>query len=202
MRYSSFCSLGLESMAGNSLQGPNPVAHVCKWCLIAVGLNLALLHPASAASCLANVDRSPQLELQMFAEDPSRVLRYAQNDDNKLEAKVTSYVASDPELLSVIRELVLETPTSHRVAVGKALARAALHCASVEPALVRKFSSYVNALRDSNVLAGYTSLDSAQGLKLGTIGRTGSSGSGRSDLMVGEFGTEIADPFSQIPLPQ
>ena len=201
-------------MSAYSLQGPNIFVRVCIGSALAIALNLALPHPASAASCLPLLERTPSLELQLFAEDTSNVLHYALSDDDKLESKVTNYLATDPELLSVMRDLILQVPSSRRYALGRALGRAALHC-SVDPALARKFSAYVAVLRDANVMAGYTSATPLNGVQLGTIGQSGPNGfqfgtnaqaapngAGQTSFFTGEFGTELADPFKLAPLPQ
>jgi hypothetical protein len=157
----------------------------------------------------------------MFKEDPALVLRYAQNNDDKIESKVTQFLASDPDLLPVVTKLISQTPSSHRTAVGRGLARAALHCAKNDPAVVQKFTSYVNSLGDSIVLSGYTSFAEGEGIQLGKIAKYPSSelskqssselskprndlkdAKSRNDLKDGEFGTELVDPFKEMPLPR
>ncbi len=130
------------------------------------------------------------------------MLTYAQSDDTKLEDKVTVYLATDPELVSVMKNLLLKAPPARHYVIGKALGRAALHCGSIEPAYARKISTFVNTLRDSDVLSGYTSIDASNGAQPATIGTAGSKKSGGTALFDGEFGTELANPFAEVPLPQ
>lgn len=191
-------------MSAYGLHGMNTFVHACKGSLIAVALNLVLPHAASADSCLPILERAPSLEVKLFADDTSRVLRYALSDDDKLESKITNYLATDPELLSLMRDLILQVPPSRRYTIGRGIGRAALHCVAVDPGLARKFFTSISALRDSDVLAGYASVGSSNDTQLGTIGKAGgSAGSGGgSSLFTGEFGTELADPFSEAPLPQ
>lgn len=175
---------------------------ICKWALVAVTAQLILLNPALATGCLPLMERAPPLELSFFAEDTSRVLEYAQSDDTKLEDKLTVYLATDPELATSIKGLLMKTPAARHYVIGKALGRAALHCGGTEPAYTRKIMTFVNALRDSDVMAGYMSVETTNGAALGTIAKAGSVGSGPKALFDGEFGTELANPFDTPPLPQ
>jgi hypothetical protein len=148
------------------------------------------------------MERTPSLELELFAKDTSRVLDYAQSNDTKLEEKVTGYLATDPELITVMKDLLIKAPAARHYVIGKAIGRAALHCGAVEPAYARKISTFVGTLRDSDLSAGYTSVETSNGVQLGTIGKAGPTGSGGTALFVGEFGTELANPFAEVPLPQ
>lgn len=192
-------------MSVHALPEPNRVAIGCKWALIAVVVQLQLswLPDAFAASgCMALLERTPPLELEFFAQDTGRVLAYAKSDDTKLEDKVTAYLATNPELVSVVKDLLIKAPPARHYVIGKALGRAALHCGSVEPAYARKISAFVGTLRDSDVLAGYTSIDPSNETQPAVIGLTGSKKSGGTALFDGEFGTELANPFAEVPLPQ
>lgn len=189
-------------MSVHNQPGPKPLA-TSKWALVAIAAQLASLNPASAATgCLPLLERTPSLELELFTQDTSRVLDYARSDDTKLEDKVTGYVATNPELITVIKDLLIKAPPSRHYVVGKALGRAALHCGATEPAYARKISNFVSTLRDSDVLAGYTSIETSNGVQLGAVGKSGSMVSGGTALFGGEFGTELANPFAEVPLPQ
>jgi hypothetical protein len=185
-----------------TLSGPRSFATICKWVLIAAAAQLISLTAASATGCLPLMDRAPPLELDMFAQDTSRVLDYAQSDDDKLEDKLTVYLATNPELITAIKDLLIKAPAPRHYVIGKAMGRAALHCGAIEPAYTRKIFTFVSELRDSDVLAGYTSVETSNGVQLGTIGKAGPAGSGASALFEGEFGTELANPFAEVPLPQ
>ena len=130
------------------------------------------------------------------------MLDYAQSDDTKLEDKVTGYLATNPELVTVMKDLVIKAPAARHYVIGKAMGRAAQHCGAVEPAYTRKIFTFVSTLRDSDVLAGYTSIETSNGVQLGTIGKAGPRVSGGTALFEGEFGTELANPFVDVPLPQ
>ncbi|MDI3566431.1 hypothetical protein [Bradyrhizobium sp. Arg816] len=190
-------------MSVQTMPEPRRVAVSCKWALLAAVVQLSWLSPALAASgCVPLLERTPPLELELFSKDTSRVLAYAQSDDTKLEDKVTSYLATDPELVSVMKNLLIKAPPARHFVIGKAMGRAALHCGAVEPAYARKISAFVGTLRDSDVLAGYTSIDTSNETQPGTIGIAGSKKSGGTALFEGEFGTELANPFAEVPLPQ
>jgi len=165
-------------------------------------MQLTWLDPASATACLPLLQRAPPLELELFTQNPSRVLSYALSDDAKLEDKVTVYLSTNPEVTTAIKELLIKTPSSRHYAIGKALGRAALHCGAIEPAYTRKIFTFVSTLRNSDVLAGFTSIEPSSGAQLGTIGKVPPAGAGGTALITGEFGTELANPFSDPPLPQ
>jgi hypothetical protein len=213
-------------MSAFSLRGPISLVRACKGAALAIALIIALPHPASAASCLPLLDRAPPLEVKLFAEDTSNVLHYALSDDTKLESKLTSYLATDPELLSVMRDLILRVPSSRRYTIGRSLGSASLHCAAVDPQLARKFSTYIGTLRDPDVVAGYISALPLNGVQLGTIGQSGpnasqfgtsgqagpagpqygtsaqAAGPNPSGQFTGEFGMDLKNPFAEILLPQ
>jgi hypothetical protein len=83
-----------------------------------------------------------------------------------------------------------------------------MHCARVDPARVEKFTSFVNSLGDANVLSGYTSLRVEDGIQLEKFGKHTELSKlknelrTKSDLRDGEFGTELVDPFAEMPLPR
>jgi len=190
-------------MSVHALPEPRRFASGCKWALVAIAAQLTWFTPAFAGrGCLPLMERTPSLELELFAQDTSRVLDYAQSDDTKLEARVTGYLATDPELIRVMKDLLIKAPAARHYVIGKAIGRAALHCGAAEPAYARKISTFVDTLRDSDVLTGYTSVQTSNGVQLGTIGRAGPSVSGGAALFEGEFGTELANPFTEVPLPQ
>lgn len=189
-------------MSVHTLPGPRSLATTCRWAFLAIVGQLIWLDPVWANGCLPLLERAPPLELALFTQDTSRVLDYAQRDDSKLEDKVTMYLASDPELVTAaIKELLIKAPAPRHYAIGRGIGRAALHCGAIEPAYTRKITTFVGTLRDSDVLAGYTSVDTSNGVQLGAIGKTGSAGTGAGALFSGEFGTELANPFTEIPLP-
>lgn len=190
-------------MSVHTLPGLRSLATCCKWALVAIAAQLAWLNPASAATgCLPLLERTPPLELELFTQDTSRVLDYAQSDDTKLEDKLTGYLATNPELVTVVKDLLIKARPARHYIIGKALGRAALHCGATEPAYARKISTFVSTLRDTDVLAGYTSIETSNGVQLGTIGKAASTVSGGTALFEGEFGTELANPFAELPLPQ
>ena len=189
-------------MSVSSLPRPRSWVSIGTWILAASVTQLTSLGPASATSCLPLLQRAPPLELELFTQNPSRVLSYALSDDGKLEDKVTVYLSTNPEVTTAIRELLIKTPSSRHYAIGKALGRAALHCGAIEPVYTRKIFTFVSTLRDSDVLAGYSSVEPSNGVQLGTTGKAPPAGAGGAALITGEFGTELANPFSEPPLPQ
>jgi hypothetical protein len=189
-------------MSVHTLTGPRLWAPLCKCAFAAIAIQLSWLPPASATSCLPLLERAPPLELELFTKDPSRVLDYALSDDDKLEDKVTVYLSTNPEVTTAIKELLIKTPSPRHYAIGRALGRSALHCGAIEPAYTRKIFTFVSTLRDSDVLAGYSSVEASNGVQLGTIGNAAPKGTGAAALLTGEFGTELANPFSEPLLPQ
>jgi hypothetical protein len=192
---------GKFTMSVQRSSGVKPFLAICRWALVAVTAQLTI-NPALATGCLPLMERAPPLELSYFADDTSHVLEYAQSDDNKLENKLTVYLATDPELVTSLKGLLVKTPATRHYVIGKALGRAALHCGGVEPAYTRKIMTFVNALRDSDVMAGYMSIETTTGAALGTIAKAGSAGAGPKALFDGEFGTELANPFDTPSVPQ
>jgi hypothetical protein len=156
------------------------------------------LSPATAAGCLPLLLRTPSLELRLFAEDPGHLLKYARNDRLKIEQKVTEYLASDPDLLSVIRKLVQLTPSTNRAAIGRGMARAAQHCGPVDSRAVQSIIDFTRGLQDSSVSAGYASVDSESTPQIPVQSAPANR---PNSLFNGEWNTDLADPFAPVPLP-
>lgn len=156
------------------------------------------LSPATAAGCLPLLLRTPPMELRLFTEDPDHLLKYARNDRSKIEQKVTEYLASNPDILPVIKKLVQLTPATNRAAIGRGLARAVQHCGHVDPKAVQNIIDFTRSLQDSAVSAGYASVDSDSTPQIPVQSTpTGQSNS----LFNGEWNTDVADPFAPVPLP-
>ena len=115
------------------------------------------------AQCVAFGDRAPTLALEMFAADPPSLLRILRNENDKIEARLANYVATDHGLLPSVRKLAAEAPTSNKRAIGAALRKAELQCTAPQrmepqPAAARKIIDFVRNLGDNAVLAGYVAV--------------------------------------------
>src|SRR6476659_6872316 len=109
--YDLFCSLRRTRMSVSSLPRPRSWVSIGTWILAASVTQLTSRGPASATRCLPLLQRAPPLELELFTQNPSRVLSYALSDDGKLEDKVTVYLSTNPEVTTAIRELLINTPS-------------------------------------------------------------------------------------------
>ena len=156
------------------------------------------LSPATAASCLPLLLRTPSLELRLFSDDPEHLLKYAKNDRSKIEQKVTEYLASNPDLLPAVKKLVQLAPATNRGAIGRGLARAAQHCGPVDPKVVQNIIDFTRSLQDSSVSAGYGSVDSESTPQIPVQSTPASR---PNSLFNGEWSLDVADPFAPIPVP-
>lgn len=179
--------LGLHSRAPISARSLLAVA-----CLTLAGVSSATAH------CLPLLLRTPPVELRLFAADPAHVLKYAKNDKNKIESKVTEYLASDPDLLPQIGKLVSLAPASNRSAIGRGLARAAQHCGPIEPTVVQRIIDFVQKLQDSAVSAGYASIENDAPVPVSARSKPVPQS---NSLFEGEWNMDVGNPFAPVPLP-
>lgn len=168
-----------------------------------VGIGTGVGH----AQCLPFSERTPLAEREMFITEPASLLQAVRNDNDKLETRVTGYLATDPALLPAVRKLIADAPTTNRRAIGSGLRRTVLLCTAMQPQFARKIIDFVRDLGDKAVLAGYVSvseeLDSqTAGPQITRPTPPPVKSSTSSKLFSGEFNTELADPFASMPLPQ
>jgi hypothetical protein len=158
------------------------------------------------AQCVAFDDRAPPLARELFAADPPSLLRILRNENDKIEARLANYVATDPGLLPSIRRLVAEAPTINKRAIGAALRKAELQCMAPQrlepqPDAARKIIDFVRNLGDNAVLAGYVAVTEEPAPPY-AIGKPVKPPTRGDKLFSGEWKTELADPFASMPLPQ
>ncbi len=136
-----------------------PFRHVGRhagW-LVGFGVLLASTTP-SHAQCVELTDRMPTETMQLFASEPSALLYVLRNDKEKLAARLTGILVTDPTLLTSVATLVRRAPTDIRPTIGKALRQAELRCVAVQPQAARKINDFVRNLADRSVTAGYVAL--------------------------------------------
>ena len=153
------------------------------------------------AQCVAFGDRAPALAREMFAADPPSLLRTLRNENDKIEARLANYVATDPGLLPSVRKLAAEAPTANKRAIGAALRKAELQCLAPQPEAARRIIDFVRNLGDNAVLAGYVAVTEEPAPRY-TIGKPVRPVIKSDKLLSGEWKTELADPFAGMPLPQ
>jgi hypothetical protein len=158
------------------------------------------------AQCVAFGDRAPALAREMFAADPPSLLRILRNENDKIEARLANYVATDPGLLPSVRKLAAEAPTSNKRAIGTALRKAELQCSAPQrmepqPDAARKIIDFVRNLGDNAVLAGYVAV-TEEPVSPNAVGKPVKPPVKSDRLLTGEWKTELADPFASPPLPQ
>jgi len=165
----------------------------------------------SEAQCVDGSSRVPATGVQIFQLEPAALLHEVRNDKAKLTGRVTAFIVSDVNVLPAVRTLVSEAANVERAAIGAALRRAQLTCIRSKPEAAQRISEFVQKLADSAVSSGYSAeLEAVQfnpnvAPPLGTpqsraAGSTSYDGASR--LMTGEWGTDIADPFTPPPVPQ
>ncbi|WP_314959503.1 hypothetical protein [Bradyrhizobium cosmicum] len=125
-------------------------------------------------------------------------MKYAKNDKNKIESKVTEYLATDPDLLPQIGKLVSLAPASNRSAIGRGLARAAQHCGPIEPTVVQRIIDFVQKLQDSAVSAGYASIENDAPVPVSARSKPVPQS---NSLFEGEWNMDVGNPFAPVPLP-
>jgi hypothetical protein len=158
------------------------------------------------AQCVASGDQAPSLAREMFAADPPSLLRTLRNENDKIEARLANFVATDPGLLPSVRKLAAEAPTSNKRAIGAALRKAELQCMAPQrmepqPNAARKIIDFVRNLGDNAVLAGYVAV-TEEPAPLNTAAKPVKPPARSDKLLTGEWKTELVDPFASPPLPQ
>ena len=137
----------------------------------------------------------------MFAMDPASLLKTLRNDNDKIERTLASYLATDSELLSSVRKLVADAPTTSKRAIGAGIRRAEMQCTAPKPEVARKIISFIRNLNDATVYAGYVSVTEEPEPQY-TTGQPRVTPRNPGKSFTGEWNTEIADPFESVPLPQ
>lgn len=172
--------------------------------LLAAGIGLVFASigvTACQAQCLELSERVPPLVLQTFAADPTSLLSELRNEKEKLAGRLTGYVATDVSMLNAVRRLVGEAPNADRNAIGVGLRRAEMRCLASKPEVSRKINDFVRKLGDSAVISGYSEEAEEIPSQLSTSKTAGAPRSS-TDLLTGEWKTELMDPFASVPLPQ
>lgn len=150
------------------------------------------------AQCVELSERAPQVDLDAFTKAPSILLESLRNDKDKLKGRLATYLVSNPDLLPAVRTLIGEATSSERAAIGGALRVAEDRCVTTKPNASRKINAFVQRMQDLTVLAGYSAAGEDQSMSATQIAKQPKRG---TELMSGEWKTDIADPFEPMPLP-
>jgi hypothetical protein len=187
-----------------------PLKHVGRnagW-LVGLGALLASTN-MSYAQCVELTDRTPLATMQMFTSEPSALLYVLRNDKDKLAARLTGILVTDPTVLPSVAALVRKAPTAIRPAIGTALRQAELRCVAQQPQAARKINDFVRNLADRSVTAGYVAVTEEPSTEptVGdnndkSVSKPARSPAKSNPLMTGEWNTELADPFESVPLPE
>jgi len=161
------------------------------------------------AQCVELTDRTPVATMQLFASEPSALLYVLRNDKDKLAARLTGILVTDPTVLPSVAMLVRKAPTVMRPAIGTALRQAELRCIALQPEAARKINDFVRNLADRSVTAGYVAVTEEPSTEP-TVGDNNDKSVSKparppaksNSLMTGEWNTELADPFESVPLPE
>jgi len=144
----------------------------------------------------------------MFKVDPGSTLNSVRNDNSRIASRIAGYIATDPKLLDKVRKLLADVPSVIKPAIGAGLRRAEMQCTSAQmPRAAKDIETYVRNLGDHAVTAGYVAETeqpefdpSNPSSGKSTTGATQRNGDA-SNLLSGEWNTEIADPFAAVPIP-
>ena len=183
------------------------VGHHAGW-LVGFGVLLAST-TLSHAQCVELTDRTPKDTMQLFASEPSALLYVLRNDKDKLAARLTGILVTDPTLLPSVATLVRKAPTAIRPTIGTALRQAELRCIALQPQAARKINDFVRNLADRSVTAGYVAVTEEPSTEP-TVGDNNDKSvikparppAKSNPLMTGEWHDELADPFESVPLPE
>lgn len=152
------------------------------------------------AQCVDSSERVLPNVIQTFATDPASLLDQLRNDKEKLSGRLTAYIATDISTLTAVRKLVSLATDADRTAIGISLHRAEERCLIMKPEAARKIQEFVGKLGDNAVLSGYaTEIDEPAVVAASPPPKSAGS---NTDLLTGEWKTEIMDPFAPVPLPQ
>jgi hypothetical protein len=187
-----------------------PLKHVGRnagW-LVGLGALLASTN-ICLAQCVELTDRAPTETMQLFASEPSALLYVLRNDKDKLAARLTGILVTDPTLLPAVAKLVKQAPTAMRPAIGNALRQAELRCTALRPQAARKINDFVRELADRGVTSGYFAVTEEPSTEptVGdnadkSVSKPARSPAKSNPLMTGEWNNELADPFESVPLPE
>ncbi len=153
---------------------------------------------AGGMSCVALSARSKSSEIEAFKREPGRFIVYLGGSPQKVEGFVASFIASDPDLLVPLRQLIARANSEERRSIGIGLANAADRCARSQPSASSDIAKYVVKLNDSAVSAGFLSHGPAAKAWLPPP-RLPKSPGGQL-LIEGEHGDKLVDPFAEVPL--
>jgi hypothetical protein len=176
--------------------------------LVAFGMLLAST-TISHAQCVELTDRTPTETMQLFTSEPSALLYVLRNDKDKLAARLTGILVTDPKVLPSVATLVRKASTDIRPTIGKALRQAELRCVASQPQAARKINDFVRNLADRSVTAGYVAVTEEPSNEP-TVGDNNDTSvikparppTKSNPLLTGEWHDELADPFESVPLPE
>ena len=150
------------------------------------------------SSCLSASERAQKIYIDEFRRDPARYAADLGNNTNKIAGLISSFVASDPNLLDVLRRLIAQTNAEQRYGIGMGLAGAAGRCASSQPSVSGEISRYGRSVTDRSLLAGFQSRQAPTQFAPSRRKAAETAGAG---LIQGEFADKLADPFAEITVP-
>jgi hypothetical protein len=191
---------GVDEMRGKAMLRRTNSVTTQNWLVaFAVGSAIAGMSIGSCrAQCVDLPDRASQADVQAFSNEPAMLLRQMRTNKEKLTGRLTGYLVTAPDLLPAVRELVKDTPTADRPAIGEALRRAELRCVATQPELARKINEFVRKSGDVAILSGYSAkFDQPEPPPLPAAKPLGST----AGLMSGQWQNKPADPFAPMPLP-
>lgn len=163
-----------------------------------VGSLIAAEGALAQTSCLSASERAQKVYLDEFRRDPSRYAADLGNDTTKIAGLISSFIASDPNLLVALRQLVAHTNAEQRFGIGMGLAGAADRCASSQPGISSEISRYMRNFTDPSLKAGFLSREAPRQTLLPQRKTPVTAG---AELIQGEFADKLADPFAEIATP-
>ncbi|WP_247547630.1 hypothetical protein [Bradyrhizobium sp. 177] len=153
------------------------------------------------AQCLGFSDRASQTELDAFVKAPSSLLERLRNDKEKLRARLSSYIATNPSVLPSVQTLISESASPDRSTIGAALRLAEALCTSTKPDAARKIRDFTQRVGDLAVQAGYSAAgEDGSSAQLQPRDNKPTQPRGGA-LLEGEWKTKLANPFKPVPLP-
>ncbi|MGY3508855.1 hypothetical protein [Bradyrhizobium lupini] len=153
------------------------------------------------AQCVGFSDRASQTELDAFVKAPSSLLERLRNDKEKLRARLSSYIATNPSVLPSVQTLISESASPDRSTIGAALRLAEALCTSTKPDAARKIRDFTQRVGDLAVQAGYSAAgEDGSSAQLQRRDNKPTQPRGGA-LLEGEWKTKLANPFKPVPLP-
>jgi hypothetical protein len=149
---------------------------------------------AAETSCIGVSERNPRSDLDRFKQAPAGFLGDLRSDPAKISGLISNFVASDPDLMDAVKQMVAAAGTAQRRAIGAGLASAAARCTNTRPSAALAISDQVRKMDDSNVSSGFLATSQVKQVKLPPVARPKAAQG--SALIEGEFGEKLTDPFA------